>query len=103
MGRDASLAGTCVLRPASGSPDRGRFRPVCRDGMTALLRAEDGRTVSAAGALFPDAHGWLFRGDCQKTRGRLPHEIHAKVFGWVLQLVGVSIPLSLAICVSISR
>src|SRR4030095_7522721 len=88
--------------------------------MPALLRAEDGRTVSAAGALFPDAHGWLFRGDCQrawhrvacsdsmslrdflrlenrekvpdhswlsKTRGRLPHEIHEKVFGWVLQLV----------------
>src|SRR6202030_1730999 len=29
----------------------------------------------------PD-HSWL-----SKTRGRLPHEIHAKVFGWVLQLV----------------
>src|SRR3979490_920990 len=29
----------------------------------------------------PD-HSWL-----SKTRGRLPHEIHEKVFGWVLQLV----------------
>jgi transposase len=29
------------------------------------LRAEDGRTVSASGALFPDAHGWLFRGHRQ--------------------------------------
>src|SRR6267154_4892315 len=71
LGRDASLAGTCVLRPASGSPDRGRFRAVCRDGMPALLRAEDGRTVSAAGALFPDAHGWLFRGNCQRAGHRV--------------------------------
>jgi transposase len=29
----------------------------------------------------PD-HSWL-----SKTRGRLPHEIHETVFGWVLQLV----------------
>src|SRR4030081_321407 len=30
----------------------------------------------------PD-HSWL-----SKTRGRLPHEIHEKVFGWGFQLVG---------------
>ena len=29
----------------------------------------------------PD-HSWL-----SKTRGRLPHEVHETVFGWVLQLV----------------
>ena len=88
--------------------------------MPALLRAEDGGTVVAAGALFPHAHGRLFRGDRQraghrlavfgfdslrdflrlenreevpdhswlsKTRGRLPHEVHETVFGWVLKLV----------------
>jgi transposase len=86
----------------------------------ALLRAEDGRTVSAAGRYFrmhlvgyfegiasergiawrcsdsislrdflrlesrekvPD-HSWL-----SKTRGRLPYEVHERVFGWVLKLV----------------
>ena len=26
----------------------------------AVLRAEDGRAIGAAGALLPDAHGWLF-------------------------------------------
>src|SRR4029453_9671371 len=25
----------------------------------------------AAGALFPDAHGWLFRGDCQRAWHRV--------------------------------
>src|SRR3954465_12549796 len=88
--------------------------------MPALLRAEDGSTVGAAGALFPHAHGWVFRGDRQrawycvalfgfdvaarfsaagepgegtdhswlsKTRGRLPHEVHERVFGWVLKLM----------------
>ena len=30
----------------------------------------------------PD-HSWL-----SKTRSRLPHEVHEKVFGWVLALVG---------------
>src|SRR5215210_8963819 len=39
----------------------------CRDGVPALLRAEDGSTLSAAGALFPHAHGWLFRGDRQRA------------------------------------
>lgn len=29
----------------------------------------------------PD-HSWL-----SKTRGRLPHEVHERVFGWVLKLV----------------
>src|SRR3954467_14743264 len=120
LGGDAALARTRVLRPASGGADRGRFRRVCRDGVPALLRAEDGCPVGAAGALLPHAHGRLFRGDLQrardrlalfgfdvaarfsaagepgegsdhswlsKTRGRLPHEIHETVFGWVLKLV----------------
>ena len=30
---------------------------------------------------IPD-HSWL-----SKTRGRLPHEVHETVFGWVLKLV----------------
>ena len=88
--------------------------------MPALLRAEDGRAVGAAGSVLPHAHGRLFRGDRQraghrlavfgfdslrdflrlenrekvpdhswlsKTRGRLPHEVHETVFGWVLKLV----------------
>ena len=48
----------------------------CSDSMSLrdFLRLENREKV-------PD-HSWL-----SKTRGRLPHEIHAKVFGWVLQLV----------------
>src|SRR5438445_9679697 len=37
----------------------------------ALLRAEDGCPVGAAGALLPHAHGRLFRGDLQRARHRL--------------------------------
>ena len=32
----------------------------------------------------PD-HSWL-----SKTRGRLPHEVHERVFGWVLKLMGTA-------------
>src|SRR5437764_910883 len=71
LGGDAALARTRVLRPASGGADRGRFRRVCRDGVPALLRAEDGCPVGAAGALLPHAHGRLFRGDLQRARDRL--------------------------------
>ena len=48
----------------------------CSDSMSLrdFLRLEKREKV-------PD-HSWL-----SKTRGRLPHEIHEKVFGWVLQLV----------------
>ena len=98
----------------------GRFRRVRGAGLQAVLRAEDGRAVAAAGAVFPHAHDRLFRGDRQRarhrvalrglfslrdflrlsnrdkvpdhswlsrTRSRLPHEAHEKVFGWVLKLV----------------
>src|SRR6202140_5514818 len=48
----------------------------CSDSMSLreFLRLENREKV-------PD-HSWLL-----KTCGRLPHEIHEKVFGWVLQLV----------------
>ena len=36
--------------------------------MPALLRRDDGRAVIAAGAVLPDAHGRLFRGDRQRAR-----------------------------------
>src|SRR3954468_674183 len=71
LGGDAALARTRVLRPASGGADCGRFRRVCRNGVPALLRAEDGCAVGAAGALLPHAHGRLFRGDLQRARDRL--------------------------------
>jgi len=83
------------------------------------MRRRWARAVAAAGAVFPDAHDRLFRGDRQRgiawrcadsyslrdflrlsnvekvpdhswlsrTRSRLPHEAHEKVFGWVLKLV----------------
>ena len=38
----------------------GGFDLFVEDGMPALLRAEDGGTVVAAGALFPHAPGRLF-------------------------------------------
>jgi transposase len=48
----------------------------CSDSMSLrdFLRLENREEV-------PD-HSWL-----SKTRGRLPHEVHETVFGWVLQLV----------------
>ena len=48
----------------------------CSDSMSLrdFLRLESREKV-------PD-HSWL-----SKTRGRLPHEVHESVFGWVLQLV----------------
>ena len=39
--------------------------------MQAALRAEDGRAVAAAGAVFPHAHDRLFRGDRQRARHRV--------------------------------
>jgi nucleoside-diphosphate-sugar epimerase len=36
--------------------------------MPALLRRDDGRAVVAAGAVLPDAHGRLFRGDRRPAR-----------------------------------
>src|SRR5271165_5316623 len=68
---DASLAGTRVLRPAAGVAAGGRFRRVRGAGLQALLRAEDGRAVAAAGTVFPHAHDRLFRGDRQRARHRL--------------------------------
>jgi hypothetical protein len=86
----------------------------------ALLRAEDGCAVVAAGALLPHAQVGYFEGIANergiawrcsdsmslrdflrlenreqvpdhswlsKTRGRLPREVHERVFGWVLKLV----------------
>ena len=49
----------------------------CSDSLSlrAFLRLGSGDEV-------PD-HSWL-----SKTRSRLPHEVHEKVFGWVLALVG---------------
>src|ERR1041384_4030220 len=48
----------------------------CLDSMSLrdFLRLENREKV-------PD-HSWL-----SKTRGRLPHEVHERVFGWVLELV----------------
>jgi transposase len=48
----------------------------CSDSMSLrdFLRLENREKV-------PD-HSWL-----SKTRGRLPHEVHERVFGWVLKLV----------------
>ncbi len=48
----------------------------CSDSMSPreFLRLENREEV-------PD-HSWL-----SKTRGRLPHEVHERVFGWVLKLV----------------
>ena len=53
VGGDATLAGTRVLRPAAGTAAGGRFRRVRGAGLQAVLRAEDGRSVAAAGAVFP--------------------------------------------------
>src|SRR5271165_1970012 len=120
VGGAAALAGTRLLRPAAGTAAGGRVRRVRGRGVQALLRAEDGRAVTAAGAVFPHAHDRLFRGiDSERgiawrcadsfslrdflrlsyrekvpdhswlsrTRSRLPHEAHEKVFAWVLKLV----------------
>ena len=120
VGGDTTLAGTRVLRSAAGAAAGGRFRRVRGAGLPAVLRAEDGRAVATAGAVFSHAHDRLFRGDRQRarhcmalrglfslrdflrlsnrdrvpdhswlsrTRSRLPHEAHEKVFGWVLKLV----------------
>ncbi len=48
----------------------------CSDSLSLrdFLRLETGKRV-------PD-HSWL-----SKTRGRLPHEVHSQVFGWVLALI----------------
>src|SRR5271165_461771 len=67
----AALAGTRLLRPAAGTAAGGRVRRVRGRGVQALLRAEDGRTVAAAGAVFPHAHDRLFRGDRQRARHRV--------------------------------
>ena len=117
---DAALTGSRFLRPASGSSDRGGFRRLCRGDLRAVLRATEWGAIGSAGAVFPDAHGGLFRGDrfrtgdrvacsdslslraflrletservpdhswLSRTRGRLPHEVHDRVFGWVLSLL----------------
>src|SRR5271166_4470344 len=68
---DASLAGTRVLRPAAGAAAGSRFRRVRGAGLQAVLCAEDGRAVAAAGTVFPHAHDRLFRGDRQRARHRM--------------------------------
>jgi transposase len=57
------------------SSERGMARR-CSDSMSLreFLRLENREEA-------PD-HSWL-----SKTCGRLPHEVHETVFGWVLQLV----------------
>ena len=59
---DAALAGSCVLRPSAVGTDRGRFRRLCRGGLSVLLRGQAGGAFGAAGALFPHAPGGLLRG-----------------------------------------
>src|SRR5271166_286426 len=71
VGGDASLAGTRVLRPAAGAAAGSRFRRVRGAGLQAVLCAEDGRAVAAAGTVFPHAHDRLFRGDRQRARHRM--------------------------------
>jgi hypothetical protein len=130
--RQGDLIGTWAEMP--GSPgqvfyDRlqevlvvGGFDRFVEGGMPALLRRDEGRAVSAAGALLPDARVGYgagiasaseqgIAGRCSdslavrdllrlesreagpdqwwlsKTRGRLPHDVHATVFGWVLKRV----------------
>src|SRR5271165_4624152 len=68
VGGDAALAGTRVLRPVAGAASEGGVRRVRGRGVQALLRAEDGRAVAAAGAVLPHAHDRLFRGDRQRAR-----------------------------------
>src|SRR5271165_1925768 len=71
VGGAAALAGTRLLRPAAGTAAGGRVRRVRGRGVQAVLRAEDGRAVTAAGAVFPHAHDRLFRGDRQRARHRM--------------------------------
>src|SRR5271165_1986089 len=71
VGGAAALAGTRLLRPAAGTAAGGRVRRVRGRGVQALLRAEDGGAVAAAGAVFPHAHDRLFRGDRQRARHRV--------------------------------
>ena len=71
VGGDAALAGTCVLRSVAGFASGSRVRRVRGGGVQAALRAEDGRAVAAAGAVFPHAHDRLFRGDRQRARDRV--------------------------------
>src|ERR1700693_1281829 len=67
VGGDAALAGTRVLRPVAGAASESGVRRVRGRGVQALLRAEDGRAVAAAGAVLPHAHDRLFRGDRQRA------------------------------------
>jgi hypothetical protein len=68
---DAALAGTRLLRSASGGADRRRLRCFRGDDLQAVLRGEDGRAIDLL----------------SKTRRRLPQEVHEEVFGWVLALI----------------
>ncbi len=63
VGGDAALAGTRVPRTAARTASGGGVRRLRGRGVQALLRAEDGRAVAAAGAVLPHAHDQLFRGD----------------------------------------
>src|SRR6516164_6978909 len=71
MGGDAALAGACVLRSLAERAFGSRVRRVRGAGLQAVLRATDGRSVAAAGAVFPDAHDRLFRGARQRARHRV--------------------------------
>src|SRR6202040_3526611 len=70
-----AISGCTWLVISRGLPAGIAWR--CSDSMSLrdFLRLENREKVSD--------HSWL-----SKTRGRLPHEIHAKGFGWGLQLVG---------------
>ena len=64
-------ARTRVLRSLAGPASGGWVRRVRGGGVQAVLRAEDGRAVASAGAVFPHAHDRLLRGDRQRARHRL--------------------------------
>src|SRR5512132_2767229 len=68
---DAALAGSCLLRSASGGADRCRFRCFRRDDLQAVLRGEDGGAVDPAWPVLSDAHGRLLRGDRLRARDRM--------------------------------
>ena len=79
MGRPpCRRAGTfaCTWRVLRGDRQRARDRMALL-GLAVLARVPP----LGAAERVPD-HSWL-----SKTRGRLPHEVHETVFGWVLALI----------------
>ena len=62
------MRSTIGCRSCFGKPD---FDAFVEGGVQAVLRAADGRSVAAAGAVLPDAHDRLFRGDRQRAGHRM--------------------------------